>query len=79
MALDSNKSQVSFRFSGSHNQKYIVSKLVSKLSGMRYSVDTIGTNVYKMYVRADDDLEIVMHVCKGIQGYAMVDTSRTIR
>ena len=72
------KSQVSFRYSGSHNTSEIVRVLKSKLKGLKYSVSSVGCDIYKIYVASEDGEVKTFNVCRGIQCFCKYDYSRDL-
>jgi hypothetical protein len=72
------KSQVSFKFDGSHNQQPVVDVLKSRLKGLKYKIEQETNHVYRIYVASTATEEETLMVCKGIQHYALYDYNREL-
>jgi hypothetical protein len=71
------KSQVSFTFDGIHNEDAIKLILRKNLKKMKCFIAKEGYNLYRCYVGADNTNEEVMDVCKGMQNFAVYDSTHT--
>lgn len=72
------KSQVSFRYSGSHNTPFIKQILRSELKEARFLVEETGYNIYRIYVASKNEREKVFNACYGIQCFCVYDNNREL-
>jgi len=72
------KSQVSFKYDGSHNKELIVKILKSRLKGLKYKVEQEVSNVFRIYVASTESEEKTFSVCYGIQCFCVLDYNREL-
>ena len=72
------KSQVSFKFDGSHNKQPIVDLLNNRLPGMKYVIEKLSDYVYRIYVVSTAHEAKTLNICQGIQNFAIYDSTRQL-
>lgn len=74
----SNKSQVSFCFTGFHNKAIHKEKLLRELNDCTVKINTIGTGIYKIFVHSSEPAFNTLRVCRRICYTAMYDENEII-
>jgi len=72
------KSQVSFRFDGSHNTSIILQILRKELKGFVYSIEQLNECTYRIYVASKEDIQKTFNACFGIQCFCVYDDTKEI-
>ncbi len=73
------KSQVSFKFDGSHNKPFIINILKSRLKGFRYKIENESQFVYRIYVASEEGEQRTFDECYKIQCFVVYDYSKEVQ